>query len=398
MKRDGRSGYYDRFRGRLMFPIHNESGKIIAFAGRTLAADEEPKYMNSPETPIYRKSFVLYNLHRARKQIRKTDHSILVEGYMDVIGLHAAGISEAVASCGTALTSQQVRVLRRHSGKIVVNFDPDAAGTNAAERSIQMLLEEGMHIRILQLEENLDPDDYVKRHGAEGYRARLNAASGYFHWLADRARRRFDMNTAEGRVEGFKFLLPSIQKIDDKLERAAVANDIASYLGVESGLVLEQFRGSAVARREQISSSVEPLPLVERMLLSVVLNSPAARDEVLSKLRNINVVNQFRTKRIFETMYQFVDRVEEWDYPALEARLEDADKNLLATAVLADQIDEQENSLEQALACLSTLEAKEHEARLSDVKARVKAAERAGDIKEALRLNKELNSVEKKLQ
>src|SRR5688572_2311712 len=136
--------FYDYFRNRLMFPIHNETGKIIGYGGRALAAEDNPKYLNSPETFIYKKSYVLYNLHRAKDPIRKEDRAILVEGYMDAIGVTAAGFGAVVASCGTSLTQQQVRSLRRSSEKIVVNFDPDAPGANAAERSIGLLLDEGM--------------------------------------------------------------------------------------------------------------------------------------------------------------------------------------------------------------------------------------------------------------
>ena len=173
MKRQDGSGFFDRFRGRLMFPIHNESGKVIAFGGRALRAGDEPKYLNSPETPLYRKSYVLYNLHRAKDAVRKSDFAVLVEGYMDVIGVYSAGVRNVVASCGTALTNTQVRALKRHSERIVVNFDPDAAGANAAERSIQMLLDENLQVRVLELEEDLDPDEYVKHAGADAYRGRL---------------------------------------------------------------------------------------------------------------------------------------------------------------------------------------------------------------------------------
>src|ERR1035437_9541312 len=181
-----------------MFPIHGETGKVIGFGGRALAADDNPKYLNSPETPIYTKSHVLYNLHRAKEAIRKEDRSILVEGYMDAIGVSAAGFSPVVASCGTSLTEQQVKALKRHSERIVVNFDPDAPGAAAAERSINLLLQEGMYVRIMSLDGDLDPDEYCKERGAEAYGERLNGAKGYFHWLADRARARHDVRTTEG--------------------------------------------------------------------------------------------------------------------------------------------------------------------------------------------------------
>ncbi|MGH9657354.1 MAG: DNA primase, partial [Bryobacteraceae bacterium] len=196
-RQDG--SFYDRFRHRLMFPIHNESGKTIGFGGRALGENDEPKYLNSPETPIYRKSFVIYNLHRAKDGIRKADRTVLVEGYMDAIGVFAAGVGEVVASCGTALTTPQVQSLKRHSGRLVVNFDPDTAGSNATEKSIQMLLAEGMSVRVLELDGGLDPDEYVRQRGAEAYREKLDQAKGYFYWLADRARSKFDMRTAEGR-------------------------------------------------------------------------------------------------------------------------------------------------------------------------------------------------------
>src|SRR5260370_2141799 len=156
MKRQDGSGFFDRFRGRLMFPIHNESGKVIGFGGRALRSGDEPKYLNSPETSLYRKSYVLYNFHRAQDAIRQSAYSVLVEGYMDVIGVYSAGVRNVVASCGTALTNTQVRTLKRHPERIVVNFDPDPAGANAAERSIQMLLDENFRIQVFELEQELD--------------------------------------------------------------------------------------------------------------------------------------------------------------------------------------------------------------------------------------------------
>src|SRR5580658_2365666 len=282
IKRQDGSGFFDRFRGRLMFPIHNESGKVIGFGGRTLRADDEPKYLNSPETVLYHKSYVLYNLHRAKDAVRKSDYSVLVEGYMDVIGVYSAGVRNVVASCGTALTNTQVRALKRHSERIVVNFDPDTAGANAAEKSIQMLLDENLRVRVLELGGDLDPDEYVKASGAEAYRARLEQAPAYFHWLADRARQKFDMRTVEGRMDGFKFLAPRIQSIADRLERFAVANDVANYLGVDEKLIRDHFsKGSA----EQTPAPRRPqIPATERLLLNALLASEDARAQVIPEL------------------------------------------------------------------------------------------------------------------
>ncbi len=389
-------GWFDRFRGRLMFPIHNESGRLIAFAGRALAEGDEPKYLNSPETKIYRKSWVLYNLHRAKKQIRNSDFSILVEGYMDVIGLHASGVREAVASCGTALTAEQVRMLRRHSEKMVVNFDPDAAGGDAAERSVQMLLQEGMRVRVLELEEGLDPDEYVRKFGAARYRERLGRAPGFFHWLADRARARYDMRTAEGRLEGFKFLLPAIHRIPEKLERVAVAGEIAAHLGVEAGLVLEQFRRAAAERRQAApAAAAEPLPPSEKVLVRALLADAEARRQVLPRLLEMKAAHGLRTRRVLEAMAQLEQSGAAWSYAALEGRLADPEKSLLASIAFADQIEQEGDSLRQALACLERLESQEQAARLAELRARVKAAEREGRLQEALAWAEELSRAEK---
>ncbi len=393
------SGWFDRFRNRLIFPIHNESGRIIAFAGRALQADDEPKYLNSPETKIYRKKFVLYNLHRAKKEIRKLDRAVLVEGYMDVIGLHAAGVDEAVASCGTALAAEQVRALRRHSERIVVNFDADAAGTDAAERSIRLLLEEGVHVRVLELADGMDPDEFVRSRGADAYRERLENATGYFHWLADRARKRSDMRTAEGRMEVLKSLQPAIQLISDKLERAAVASDIAAYLGVDAGLVLDQFRRSATRRGATTAAMTgESVPPLEQMLVTCLLANRDARAKVLPQLEHMELVSRLRASGIYQAMVQLAANGPNWGYSDVEARLNENDKRLLASVILADQTHEQEVSLEQALECLRALREAEQRTKLAELKQRVKEAERDGNLAEALRLNEELYHAERELR
>lgn len=395
LRREG-GGFYDRFRGRLMFPIHSESGKIIAFAGRALSPGEEPKYMNSPETPIYRKSHVLYNLHRARDVIRRQDRSILVEGYMDVIGLEAAGVRGVVASCGTALTASQVRLLRRHSENIVVNFDPDEAGGAAAERSIQVLLEEGMRVRVLELEGGLDPDEFVRKAGSQVYEQRVAQAPGYFYWLADRAQAKYDVRTAEGRAAALRFLLPAVHRVSDRLERAAIAAEIAAHLGLETGLLVEHFRKAAVQRSDHpLRNAVEPLRPVEKILLNSLLASEEARRELVPRLRAMPQAARFATARIFQALFALAESGEEFSFGALEGRLEERDRELLATVIFADEAGEEACSLEQARACLERLVAEEKAARRAELRARVREAERAGDLAEALRLTEELNRIER---
>src|SRR6202167_374587 len=271
-KRDDGS-FYDRFRNRLIFPIQNESGKVIAFGGRALDPEDKAKYLNSPETKIYRKSNVLFNLNRAKETAMKLDRIVLVEGYMDVMGAWQAGITEVVASCGTALTTEQIRAMKRHSQHLHLNFDPDAAGANAAERSIKLLLDENVRVRIVELEGGLDPDEYCKKHGAEAYQQRIAGAKTYFYWLADRARAKFNMREPQGRVDAFQSLVPTIQDLSDKLARVTYANDLAGYLGVDQGIVLEHFRKLATDRVDRSPvPKTDPTRATDRILLPLLVN------------------------------------------------------------------------------------------------------------------------------
>jgi DNA primase len=395
-KRNEGSGFYDAFRGRLMFPIHNESAKVIAFGGRAMRDEDQPKYLNSPETPIYKKTSVLYNLHRARDGMRRANRAVLVEGYMDVIGVYAAGVKEVVASCGTALTNAQVRAIHRHSDTVAVNFDPDAAGANAAERALQMLLDEGLHVRVLALDGGLDPDDYVKQLGAEAYRTKLDSASGYFHWLADRARARFDMRSAEGRMDAFKFLLPVVQKISDKLERVAVASDIAGYLGVETGLVLDQFKKAAADRRtpEARPPARTSIPAFERILLHALVSSEAVRREILPRLSEA-MTEKFAGREIVAALRQTVGSEALITFAALDARLSESGRTLMHEIMAADEISDDLLLLEQARACLKRMEDDTRKLQVDELRARVKSAEREGRLQEALNWMAELSRVER---
>ncbi|HTB11434.1 MAG TPA: DNA primase [Bryobacteraceae bacterium] len=404
LRREDGSGSFDFFRGRLMFPIHNEAGKVIAFGGRAMRDQDQPKYLNSGETPIYKKTSVLYNLHRARDTMRRSNRAVLVEGYMDVIGVYSAGVKEVVASCGTGFTPPQAGVLHRHSDHVVVNFDPDRAGAEASEKAIQILLDEGVHVRVLTLDGGLDPDEYVKQTGADAYRAKLDSASTYFHWLADRARQKFDMRSSDGRMEAFRFLLPSVQKIGDKLERAAIANDLAGYLGVDAGLVLDQFKKAATDRRgpKGVPAKAAPkeavsVPAIENILLQTTIASAEVRAEILPLLTP-GLIGDFATREIFETMRAMEEAGSEVTFSGLDGRLSPALQTLLHSVLAADDIDNEGVSLEAARACLRKLESGAMKRRVDELRARVRSAEREGRMAEALELMGDLARLEKEVK
>jgi len=241
---------YSKFRNRVMFPITNEQGKVIAFTGRTLAADEKsgPKYLNSPETTIYSKSRVLFNIDKAKQAIRQLDYAILVEGQMDCISVYAAGFKNVIASSGTAFTEPQARLLGRFSKNIVVNFDPDTAGAAAAERSLTLLVSEDFQIKVLTLEAGFDPDLYVRNKGKDAYGEALHHCSRYFDYLIDRARAQFPFRTPEGKVKAVNYLLPHVQRVPSRIARDELANEISHRLGIESSVLKQELRRAATAR------------------------------------------------------------------------------------------------------------------------------------------------------
>ena len=242
---DGTMGpLYDRFRKRVTFPIANEGGRVIAFTARTLETGEKAgaKYINSPETPLYTKGQVLFNLDKAKGAIRTAGFALLVEGQMDCISVYLRGIQNVIATSGTAFTEMQVNTLKRHTTQLAVNFDPDAAGANAAEKSISLLTEEGFDLKIVTLEDGLDPDRYIRERGLEAYVKAIRGARRQADYLIERARQQFPGQSAEQKVKAMNFLLPHIRRIPQKLVRDQFAADAAQKLGIDSAVLRQELR------------------------------------------------------------------------------------------------------------------------------------------------------------
>jgi len=235
------SGEYDRFRDRLIFPIHDVNGRTVAFGGRALGA-AEPKYLNSPETPIYIKGEHLYGLDLAREAIRREGLAVVVEGYMDLAAVLQAGTEAVVATLGTAFTPGQAKLLARFTTRVVVSYDGDRAGVQAAARSLDVLLGRGFEVRILELPGGLDPDDYIRKEGSEAYIRRLQQAPSWLEFLLERERLARDLSRIEERVAGINALLPHLAQLPNALERTAWAGQIADALQVDDHLVLAELK------------------------------------------------------------------------------------------------------------------------------------------------------------
>jgi DNA primase len=251
---------YSKFRNRVMFPIANEQGKVIGFTGRTLSTDEKagPKYLNSPETPIYSKSRVLFNLDHAKEAIRKLEYAILVEGQMDCISVYAAGFQNVIASSGTAFTELQAKLLGRFSKNVVVNFDPDTAGARATERTLGLLVEEDFNIKVLTLETGFDPDLYIRRKGKDAYAEALRHSQRYFDYLIERARAQFPARSAEAKVKAVNYLLPHIGRVPNRIIRDELASEISQKLGIDSAVLRQELKHAAGTRSAtEVKSAAE---------------------------------------------------------------------------------------------------------------------------------------------
>ena len=241
----------DRFRNRLMIPIGRDTGSIIAFGGRALDKDQQPKYLNSPETPIYSKSRTLYGLHLSKAVIRQSGFVILVEGYFDFGQVFQAGFP-VVASCGTALTPQQAQQLRRFVGKVVLSYDPDAAGQGAAARSSELLVAEGFEVNVATLPAGADPDTFIQKNGVAAYGERLKLSQPYLDYLVDRTAAGHNLNSDEGRVKFLADMLPVAARIPDAAMRDRFGDRLAFKARVTDEVVRAQIRKAAVQKQTTV--------------------------------------------------------------------------------------------------------------------------------------------------
>jgi DNA primase len=393
---------YSKFRNRVMFPIANEQGKIIAFTGRTLSTDEKagPKYLNSPETPIYSKSRVLFNLDKAKEAIRKLDYAILVEGQMDCISVYNAGFHNVIASSGTAFTEIQAKLIGRFSKKVVVNFDPDTAGAAAAERSLALLVSEDFQIQVLTLESGFDPDLYVRRKGVQAYADALSHSQKYFDYLVERARAQFPTRTPEGKVKALNYLLPHIQRVPSRIVRDEWANEVSHRLGIESAVLRQELRHAASARTSSrvSSSTASGITDAERVLIRALATQEMTAAGESSRegldgdfdparqahfaLTGERLHEGAATEALIETMLSAFEQ----GVDAMSLPLSDADRSLLASVLMDEREELTPELLENSIRSLRRRVLKRQ---LDELQHQLKEAERRQDGASAARLLQE---------
>jgi DNA primase len=398
---DGSPGsMYARFRKRITFPIANEAGKVIAFTARALDPDSDaknPKYLNSPESALYTKGHVLFNLDKAKAEMRKSDFAVLVEGQMDCISVYMAGIHNVLATSGTAFGETQARLLGRFTKRVIVNFDPDTAGATATEKSISLLTEEDFDIKVVTLEGGLDPDRFVREHGIESYGAALRKAKRYSDYLIDRARQQFPGHTAEAKVNAMNFLLPHIRRMTHPIRRNQFAEDAANKLGIDSALMRQELKQAAAKRVASVPAHrSEPLTETERILLRALVlpESDAARIIASTRLaEHPEWIADLATADLLDALA---------NTPApsnpLDAASTDEARAHLALALDHTPQPTDPPLTDQVEGALYTLERRRDERRQRELRAQIAEADRRGDQEMLVRLIQEKLEIDRQLR
>jgi DNA primase len=367
-----RAAMYSKFRSRIVFPITNEQGKVIAFTGRTIETGDKagPKYLNSPETPIYSKGRVLFNLDKAKEAVRKLDYAILVEGNVDCISVYAAGFRNVIATSGTAFTETQVRLLGRFTKNVVVNFDPDTAGAAATERSLAMLVQEDFQIKVMTLEAGFDPDLFIRKMGRQAYGETLKRAPGYFDYLIERTRTKFPVKTAEGKAKAAAYLLPFIKQVSNPIVRDELARDMAQKLAIDSAFLVHELRSAARNRGAALKLSKAPqLTDAEKVIVRALAPAATFANDLRADLIPILLEEQLHRGLGSEAL---IDAL----LSAAEAQLPADQERLLASVLMQEK---EELTADLAYQSVEALRRGTMERRQKELKARIAEAERKND-------------------
>jgi DNA primase len=393
---DGSAGpMYARFRKRITFPIANEQGKTIAFTARALDSAEAdakagPKYLNSPETLLYTKGHVLFNLDKAKDTVREiekmkkdTGFMLLVEGQMDCISVFMGGIGNVIATSGTAFTEHQVRLLTRFTKRVVLNFDPDQAGAIAAEKTIGLLVEEDFDVRVVTLDGGLDPDRYIKERGMAEYSNAVRGAMRYADYLIERARTLFPARTPEAKVRALNFLLPHIRRVPNPIARGDFAENAAQKLGIESSMVRQELKQAAAQRLESVRApQPSAVSEVERILLRALILPEASSSRALAATQ-LGANPDWFAELPSGTVMEVLVNAPAPDNP-FEAAPDETSRALLASALHDTHDEDTEAFLAKVQDALDALAGSYIERRLRSVTLQIAEAERRGD--EAMRL------------
>ena len=395
VKKDA-GGYYDRFRGRLIFPVTDAQGRAVAFGARAMRAGDEPKYLNSPETAAYTKGRHLFGLGVTRDEIRRKKFAILVEGYLDLIIPFQHGVRNVVASLGTALTPEQSKLLGRFARKVVVNYDGDRAGINAAKRAIEVLLPEDFEVKVLVLPDGADPDEFVRAHGVEDYNKRRGRAVQHMQFVLAEAMRERNLRNPAQKAAAVEEVLPFVRAVRNPIQRREYFDMALDALRVEEKSLRQELWKTVGARAVSSNSSADDVKkkivraetsaptVAEQRLLELLVHDEELRQTLLPRVEESDY-EELPTAPVFRALKELHARGSSVDFAALGALTEgDAVAADIVPLVLMHEPERAEGEatdafLAEAESCLTTLRLMQFDRRIKDLAAEIAAADRAGD-------------------
>ena len=386
-------GYYDRFRGRLIFPVADAQGRAVAFGARAMRPGDEPKYLNSPETAAYTKGRHLFGLSVTRDEIRRKKFAILVEGYLDLIVPFQHGVRNLVASLGTALTAEQARLLNRFARKVVVNYDGDRAGVSAAKRAIEVLLPEDFEVKVLVLPDGADPDEFVRAHGAEEYNRRRGQAVPHIQFVLDQATRERSLRNPAQKAEAVEEVLPFVRAVRNPIQKREYFDMAMDVLRVEEkGLRQELWKAAGArdpkaaaedVRKKVVHASAGAPTVAERRLLELLLHDAELRRCVFPQVRESDFEG-LATAAIFDALRAADREGVEVSFDALDGLVGDDPARAFLPELWMYEPERAEGEaadafLAEAEGCLMTLRVMSYDRRIKGLAAEIAAADRAGD-------------------
>ena len=363
--------FYDRFRGRLMFPIFSITGKVVGFGGRTLF-NQEPKYLNSPDTPLYSKGQMLYGLNSSKDAIRNAGAVILVEGYTDFLSLYQAGLTNIVASLGTALTPNQVSLALRFAPKIIINYDGDTAGRNASFRAVPICLEKGMETYVLILPKDLDPDGFIKKHGKDEYVKLMKAAVPGLKFIINFTVEGKRMNVPEVKTKVLRSILAVIDNIPDSIVRSEYMKQAAEFLAVEESVLRSLMREKPPEKPEEVKDSFLP---AEKRLLQILIENKEISSNVFSEIRDDDFKG-LKSEPIFRIIIDWFRKDKDFILHDLQKEIGPSLAEPLSLALL-----EKGNppTMEEAFDCLCALQVSYKENELKKIQVEIARLEKKGE-------------------
>jgi DNA primase len=370
--------YRDRFRGRVIFPIFSLTGRVVAFGGRTVV-EAEPKYLNSPETPVYSKGKLLYGLNFTKDAVREAGTAVLVEGYTDFSALYQAGIRNVVASLGTALTAWQVAQVMRFAPRVIVNYDGDNAGLTAAARAVPLGLEKGLNVEVMVLPDGLDPDAFLKKHGRDKYLALQKKTVPGLDFLIDSLTKDVRMSVPEEKGRVARAVVKEIEKVPDPVARSEYLRRASHRLGVGEELLRTIVEIKTTGRAPEDAGLFCP---AEKRLFQILMGDRSVAPYVFAECGE-EIFQGLRGEPVFQYILECFKNDREWSFPGLQGKVPPAMLSQLARALFEKA---SAGSVEEAQECMKSLRKVHLQNRLKDIQQRIARSERSGEKEEILAL------------